>query len=310
MLHDFGGLRVRSAFDLPGLPALREDGLPRRRPADIHVSLTSTPTPSGRPVHQWGGRYQLALESFGDDWLIRHGAGIGVTVADAARTLRCHCPDPARLPLLAEIVVRRVLPRVSMFHGRVPIHAATLGDAHGAIMLLGSSGAGKSTMTAALATRLGWHILSDDMSVLDEAPRPMVFPTVQGVSVWPPSRDALALPPQDCRPLQNVDGKIWYVPASIARPEPRPLESVILLSMAPGDARITYQRLSGPSAAVMMFSQLVPFNPRDTGQMTALVTRWAEVMAEVPVYGLVYRRDFGLLPDVVDTIQRLRAERP
>ena len=232
VLYDFGGLRVRSAFRLPGLTPLREerhDG----RSADILLSLSSAPLPIGRHVYQYFGRYQLAFEACGDDWLLRHGDEIGVTIADSGRALTCHCPDSARLPLLAEIITRRVLPRISALHGRLPMHGATLGDGQGATMLLGSSGAGKSTMTAALALLLGWDIFSDDMSILGDEGRHMVFPSVPGVSVWQQSQRALGLSPEDCRPMQNYDGKVWYSPAPVAAPSPQPLEALILLSFDP-----------------------------------------------------------------------------
>lgn len=307
VLHDYGGLPVCSAFDLPGLATVRPDARPTR-PAEIRISLSSTPPPQGRQIHQWRGRYGLALDACGDDWLVRNGDGIGVTIADSARALHCYCPDATRLPLLAEILVRRVLPRVSVLHGRLPIHAATVGDGDGAVMLLGTSGAGKSTMTAALARRLGWRIFSDDMSVLCDKQRPIVFPAVAGVSVWPATQRALTLPPEECHPLQAPGGKLWYAPASTARSlDPQPLEAVILLCDAAGPD-IESKRLTGPSVAVMVLSQLVAFNPTDVGEMGGLAARYIQMIARVPVYGLAYPRDYGALPAVVDTIERLRAD--
>jgi hypothetical protein len=307
VLHDFGGLPVRSAFELPGLATIRADER-AEGPAGIDISLGHPAPPPGRPVHQWRGRYRLALDACGDDWLIRHDGGLGVTVADAARSLHCHCPDAARLPLLAEILVRRVLPRVSALHGRLPIHAATLGDAEGAVMLIGTSGAGKSTMTAALARRLGWRIFSDDMSILCDERRPMVLPAAAGVSVWPASQRALDLPLDACRPLQAPAGKVWYAPSSSVPSRPTPLDAIILLSSDEGAADITFTRLAGPIVAVMVLSQLVPFNPTDVGEMAGLAARWTRLIASIPVYGLAYPRHYGVLPEAVDAIRRLRAD--
>ena len=311
VLYDFGGLRVRSAFRLPGLTPLheeRQDG----RSADIVLSLSSAPPPVGRHVYQYLGRYRLAFDACGDDWVIRHGDEIGVTIADSGRALQCHCPDPARLPLLADIITRRVLPRISALHGRLPIHAATLGDGQGATMLLGSSGAGKSTMTAALALHLGWDIFSDDMSILDDEGRHMVFPTVPGVSVWQQSQRALGLPSGDCRPMQNYEGKVWYAPAPAAAPppQPQPLEAVILLSFDPNGGDIDCRRLSGPHVLIKVSSQLVAFNPRDTGAIAALFERVRRLVSTIPIYALSYPRDYQALPAVIDTIRRLRIEAP
>ncbi|MEO8077010.1 MAG: hypothetical protein ABI818_11810 [Acidobacteriota bacterium] len=309
MIFDFGGLRVRSTFDLHGLTRVLEDPTDER-PADIDISLSTAPPPRGRPVYVYRGRYQLAVEACGDDWLIRHGDNLGVTIAKSGRVLDCHCPDPARLPLLTEILTRRVLPRISGLHGRLPMHGATLGDGHGATMLLGSSGAGKSTMTAALARYLGWGIFSDDMSIVSDEGRHMVFPTTLGVSVWRQSQLALGLPPEECRPLQNYEGKAWYSPAPAVAPPPQPLEAVILLSFDLNGGEIDCRRLAGPDALVKVSSQLVAFNPRDNRAIAALFERATRLIATIPIYALSYPRDYEALPAVVDTIRRLRTGAP
>jgi hypothetical protein len=309
VVYDFGGLRVRSAFPLPGLAPIRADDQ-ADGPADILLSLSTAPLPKGRRVYQYGGRYRLAFEACGDDWLFRHGDDLGVTIGDSGRVLDAHCPDPARLPLLAEIITRRVLPRISVLHGRLPMHGATLGDGQGATMLLGSSGAGKSTMTAALARYLGWGIFSDDMSIVGDQGRHMVFPTTLGVSVWQQSQRALGLPPEDCRPLQHYEGKAWYSPAPTVAPPPQPLEVVIMLSFDPNGGGIDYRRVSGPDALVKVSSQLVGFNPTDIDAIAALIERATRLAATIPIYALSYPRDYGALPDVVATVRRLRTEAP
>ena len=177
-------------------------------------------------------------------------------------------------------------------------------------MLLGSSGAGKSTMTAALALHLGWDIFSDDMSILGDEGRIIVFPTVPGVSVWQQSQRALGLPPEDCRPLQHYEGKVWYSRTPAAAPPAQPLEAVILLSFDPNGGDVDCRRLSGPHVLVEVSSQLVAFNPRDTDEIAALVARATRLIATIPIYALSYPRDYRALPDVVDTIRSIRTDAP
>lgn len=302
VVYDFGGLRIHSSFNLPWLVAV-SDG----RPTDLNISLSTELPPTGRPAGTWPGHYRLTLEACGDDSLIRVGEASGVMVADAGRTLRCHCPDPAQLPLLAEIIVRRVLPRLGAFHGRLPIHAASLADDSGAVMLLGSSGAGKSTMTGALALRLGWDIFSDDMSLLGDEGRHMAFSSVPGVSVWQKSQEALGLPPEDCHPLHSRPGKVWYSPRVTGARPPQPLEAVILLSIDAEGRGIECQRLTGLSVVMGLFSQLVVFYRSNASEIAGQMDRFKRIAAAVPVYGLAYPRDFRVLPEVVDTIRRIRA---
>lgn len=78
-------------------------------------------------------------------------------------------------------------------YGMVPVHAATLGDSGGAVMLLGHNGAGKSTLACKLMDRLPLDFLSDNFSPCDGKtvvsfpgrPRPKpgdVLPSVQPVN--------------------------------------------------------------------------------------------------------------------------------
>lgn len=297
----FGGLRVASAFALPGLIPLEWPG----DSADIRVLLETGFPPRGEHVYSWRGHYDLSLESCGDTWLMRH-AHAAIRITDQARTLHCYCPDASRLPLLAEIVVRRVLPRVSAFSGRFPIHAASLSDGRGITLLMGTSGAGKSTMAAALADHLGWTIFGDDISVLSDEGGLVAYPTAPGVSVWQASQTGLNLPADGCRPLQSYDGKAWFAPNGRDL-TPRPVEAAVLLSEASGRTPST-QRLSGPHVLVAMASQLVVFNPRDVSHIASLMNRLRCILDGLPVYSLSYPREFGLLPEAVNAIRRLRAD--
>lgn len=299
--HDFGGLRVASPFVLPGLVIAGTD----EHIAEIRVHLEEGSPPRGKAVYSWRGHYDLSLESFGDGWLVRHEAAGVIAISDHARTLRCYCPDPTRLAVLAEILVRRVLPRVSTFFDRFPIHAASLSDGRGVILLMGASGAGKSTMTAALAQRLGWTIFADDMSVLKDESVLSAYPTAPGVSVWPESQIGLALPPGECQPLQSYEGKVWFAPTGVGDPSPRPVQAVVLLSHASGN-RIETRLMSGPALLVTMARQLVAFNPRDHSHIESLMARLTRIVDRQPVYALSYPRDFHLLPAVIDSIRGIR----
>jgi hypothetical protein len=305
VLYDFGGLRIQSTIDLPWLVPVLGDRIADRAP-DLHISRTTSAPSAARHVCTFDGHYKLSLEAIGDDWLLRYGDTCSVTIADSARTLRCYCPDPANLPLLPEVLVRRVLPRLATLHGQLPMHAATLADDSGAVMLLGASGAGKSTMTAALARHHGWDIFSDDMSILSDQDRHLAFPTTPGVSLWQKSLDALNLPRADCRPIHSRQGKVWYAPQPLQYRPPQPLQAVIMLSIDPEGRGIEWQRLQGPEILVVLLSQLVVFNPRDKEKIAELVARFRQILDAVPIYGVAYPRQYAALPDVAETIQRLR----
>ena len=292
----FGGLRLSSAMELPFLSALPQSS----GDADVHISVSSNPLPDGELLHRSIGRYGLELHKAGADWLFRHGMA-GVVVAETGRRLVCHCPDPADLPLLAEILVRRVLPRICYLHGRLPIHAATLSGPAGAVMLLGTSGAGKSTMTAALARYLDWGIFSDDMSVLDDTGPVTALSGTEGVSLWEESVAGLDIPADRVVPMTGYDGKFSYRPHATP-PAPMPLNAVLLLTVPAEDSAVGFERLTGPEVLVTLCSQIVRFNRRDVAENGDLMRRLGRVASDVPVFALSYPRAFAKLPAVAEAV--------
>jgi len=294
--YAFGGLRLSAELDLPllgVLPQATGDG-------DVRIVLSATSLPESELLYRSAGRYRLELHRFGGDWVFRTGQA-GVVVADAGRRLVCHCPDPADLALLAEILVRRVLPRVCYLHGRLPVHAATLGGSAGAVMLLGTSGAGKSTMTAALARYLGWAIFSDDMSILDDAGPVTTLSGAMGVSLWKSAVAGLDIPADRVAPMAGYEGKYAFRP-NTATPAPAPLKAILLLAEPAASPSIGLNRLTGPEALMALGSQIVRFNRRDIVENGDLMDRFGRVASEVPVFGLSYPRTFANLPAVAAAI--------
>lgn len=132
--------------------------------------------------------------------------------------------------------------RVSYFLGMLPLaalsyqrgmlafHAAAVCNDKGALLLAGDSGSGKSTLLAALLKR-GWRMLADDLAIvgLDKQGQPVVFPSAQGIALWPESLKKLAIDPGG---LQSCDtNRYIFVPAERASGNPVPLRCMYRLGI-------------------------------------------------------------------------------
>lgn len=84
--------------------------------------------------------------------------------ADAGR-IEC---APEDLPdwLWQRFLVGQILPLAALLHGREPLHASGVVLDGGAVLLMGASGAGKSSVALQLAARSG-TFLADDVSALE-----------------------------------------------------------------------------------------------------------------------------------------------
>lgn len=151
------GLLLRSEIPLP-LTAVET-----RRPADVTVRVASTrhdPVPPNHsrqddPDDPW------AIESWLDGRLVvEFPESAAFDVATDAITLLTD--DTADPDFLAHLILDHVLPRVVALRGDLMLHAAAaVGPSGRAHVFVGETGAGKSTLAAALASH-GWPLLDDD----------------------------------------------------------------------------------------------------------------------------------------------------
>ena len=132
------------------------------------------------------------------------------------------------IPLLKAQLIESVL---ACARYEVALHAAALVRDDQAVLLVGSPGAGKTTLAIALA-RAGFAVLADDVVLLHEAGlvTGVSLPFTAKASSWPLLArhwPGIADHPSHCRP----DGQtLCYIPQDpIADPRPRRIRSVVLL---------------------------------------------------------------------------------
>lgn len=240
-----------------------------------------------------------------DDWLFTSALD-GCFRIDVARThIRCIVGDPTGTAW-RDVFVRRVLPRIAILAGAGALHAAAVATGGGALLLLGESGAGKSTMCAALAMAR-WDVLSEDVSLLWDAATPQVAPATTGVCLWPDSRRALGLPNARCAPMPGYDGKSRFASGHDTGTAPVALRALVLLARGAGETRPTLHRLSGAEGMMRAAQQRVRFNPADDSGREAIDTfeRLRSIVRVTPCYRLTYPADYPALIDVEAALRRL-----
>ena len=138
------------------------------------------------------------------------------------------CERPQFIPLLKAQIIESVL---ACARYEVALHAAALVRGDQAVLLVGSPGAGKTTLAIALA-KAGYGALADDVVLLDEAGlvTGVSLPFAAKASSWPLLTQywpGIADQPSHCRP----DGQsLCYIPPDpVADPRPRRIRSVVIL---------------------------------------------------------------------------------
>ncbi len=303
--YRFGGLNLSSGTPLTGLRGLDAAHATDPR-TDVRIEIREPLPPYPEQfIFEWGGRYALRLGRIGQDWSFGSRFDGTILVAPDGRSISLVSATDPLSAGLADIVSRRVLPRVATLFGGTALHGASLSKGDAGLLLLGSSGAGKSTTTAALAAA-GWHILSDDISIVRNDGAPRLEPCTTGVCVWPDSLAALGLDPRACTNMAGYDRKIRYDPAVEHRISPARLSACILLQRSPDASAIRLERLSQAEALISAIRQLVVFNPAGPHEDRALqVGRLNTIMSKTPAFRLVYPEGYSFLPAVADQLSEV-----
>lgn len=297
-----GGLTLACASEVPGLRPVAGSGACR---PDIELRIGLGPPPMADAfVFRWPGRYGLCLSRLGDHWMLTTARGSAYAVTRDGREIMAYDNQADADPEFIDVLVRRILPRISLLFGRVAFHGAALAKNDTAILLFGGSGAGKSTLSAALAGSFGWDLLSDDISILHAA---TVAPAATGVCLWPDSRLALDLPPERCRGLPAYGTKIWFDFAQNGPRPPLPLRALAALARSEHVTAPMLERLAPAEALILAIQQLIQFNPADyrSGGLEPLVHRLRTTIEGIPAYRLVYPTDFSALPRVAALLEEL-----
>ncbi|WP_157217187.1 hypothetical protein [Flavisphingomonas formosensis] len=275
-------------------------------PADVRIALGERrPFLAEEAVYQWGGGYALRLGKIGDCWSFGSRFEETILVAADGRSVTlvggAHSPSDG----VVDVLARRILPRVATLFGATALHGASLAKGDAGILLLGASGAGKSTTTGALAMA-GWSILSDDVSIVRNEGEALLEPCTTGFCIWTDSLAALRLDERACVRMAGYDGKLRHDPETEHRLSPARLSACVVLTRSPDARAIHVERLGQAEALMAAIRQLVVFNPVASHEDQAMeVNRLNAVMAKTPAFRLTYPDGYSHLPAIEEALSGL-----
>jgi energy-coupling factor transporter ATP-binding protein EcfA2 len=279
-------------------------------PPDIRIIVSQPPSPKAEPIYSWPGRYGLKLAAAGTQSLFLTARDGSFLIGNRGDTIHCFPKESAESGHpsegLCQILMRRVLPRVAQLRGRICFHGASVTvDAQEAILLLGPSRAGKSTLSTALNRQLGWHILGDDISIIDNTVIPAVcFPVVSGACLWPDSFASSATAAIRSSILPGHDEKRWCEFAGEFPASPATVRALIFINSGNGgDKEMELRQLPLTAAMMSAMHQLVRFNPSDASANRYCMESLGRLLQRISAYTLSYPRSYETLPKVVEYLR-------
>jgi hypothetical protein len=280
------GLRVRATVPLPDLLAWIGDD----RTPDVIIRLGTAPALLD-PVLQGSGPVQV-----GRDGTCR------LAIKDVAsflvldgRTVIVEPHGDLDTPAFRGWLLGAVLGMVCHQRGLYPLHAACVRIGGNAIALCGRTGAGKSTLAAALVRR-GHALIADDVCVIDFAANgePLVLPSFPRVKLWEDALQALAVPAEAVRRAGSGKRKFHFHQTERFDPSPALLRGIYVLKRSAVASNILCK--SGVDAVNELLKEIyrrpIGFS---LGHKAALLTAALRIASKVPLFQLSVRLDLSQL---------------
>lgn len=266
--------------------------------ADVRVRSGATPAALGAS-RRVGATWQLDDTAFlfqvpqvarflvtdGDEVVVElHGAS---TAADAA-------------PFLLGTVFGVLLHQ----RGQLVLHASTVSHQGRGIALCGVTGAGKSTLAAALC-RAGCDFVGDDVAAIrfDEDGVPTILPDGRQHRLWADAAEQLAL--TDCLgpPVRPSIKKFHVDPPRMTAQGSTPLSAIFILSEATGPRQLDVSPLGPADAAPLVRGEVYRSAlASHLGRNAALFQQIAALFGRVRVFRLDRSMDFAMLDDTVAAV--------
>jgi hypothetical protein len=188
ILHRAAGLTIAADSSIPGLPLTSADGSP-----DIYIHLDRAAPWRDQPFDVFhrsdyvddSQRPIVTVSRSASGFCFSYVDGTSVWVDRHGTTVWCTRPTDATLADLATYLTGPILGFALRRRGCLSLHASAVQVGHGAAIMVGPHGAGKSTIAAALATR-GCPLITDDvLHVRRRAAEWTAEPFAAGLKLWP-----------------------------------------------------------------------------------------------------------------------------
>jgi hypothetical protein len=302
--YRFGPVALRAAIDLPELTPAGEQHSP------IVTFEMSDAFDGGSP--QW---YHAWIGADGQDWLRIGRDALGHRLefpglAEFALRSGGHrvlgCVHDASAETFRHLLLDQVMPLVLSHQGWCVLHAAAVAGPAGAAAFLGSTGQGKSTMAASLAST-GLAAITDDTLILTEAANAGVtgHPAYPSIRVWPGTAEALFGPAyrHEGR-VSELNDKVRVGPSGGLEfaTSSAPLRVLYVLTPDPDVDTPRVEEIAPRDQVIEVVRHAFVLDWKERGRLRAGFDMVSRVVDRVAVRRLRFRHDYATLPALRERI--------
>jgi len=194
----------------------------------------------------------------------------------------------------------QVLPRILGHNGDLVLHAAAVRIGGDAIVLLGKSGWGKSTLAASFE-QMGFPLLGDDALVVSwDGDMPCVRTVYPSLRLYPDSIAALFAAGVPTTTIAHYTPKL-RVSVPLKEGEEcyaLPIRALFALGAPSRVSELVVKPKSISKACMALVENSFVLDPTDTGRATSRLREASRLAGQVPAFDLCYPRTYSRLADV------------
>ena len=252
------------------------------------------------------GPLKVSRVSFGSSYVYRISLGdkIKVDVMPAERLAVYSRSDVPKITI-DHFLVDQVLPRVMSQQGELILHAGAVRNKDGAILLLGPSGRGKSTLATSFHDA-GWALMGDDAAVISwEEGKPSACAIYPSLRLFPDSIEALVSDSASAESLAHYTSKQRLNLPTLAEAvsQPSPIKAIFVLAEPSEGGRIDVHRLSIADACMSLLKNSFALDPTDPEQARQRLDQASKLAHRLPTFAISYPHDYARLPEVRKAIE-------
>ena len=296
---------LSSEMPMPELPAVA--GLPDWT-FTVAARRFSTRAPTW--FHRWrnpGETPTLSFSRSADGYLLRFHGRADFAIDLGRRSIAGWRRGRATRTTLRHLLIDQVMPLV-LSRDRLVVHASAVATPVGAAAFVGCTGAGKSTLAAALAA-VGFPILTDDCLVIERSRGGFLArPFYPGARLWPDSVRAVGGSLRASRPVGRDTRKRRLDADQLScQSEAVPLRRVYILERPlkhEAHQPLAFPRLRGAEALVSLIDCTFHLDIADAAAVRRTFDMQSLLVRALPVHRLTYPWHMSRLAETRDAIAR------
>ena len=258
------------------------------------------------PFHEWVSRTGEVWAQFferKDGYLVRFPGLADFAIAEPWASVVCNPVPGVASGTLRHLYLNQVLPLAWSRLGKLVFHASAVELGGEAVVFVGESGRGKSTLAASFATSEHRFLTDDGLVVEERETEYQVLPSHPSIRLWDDSQEALIHPETSAADALPFTSKTRFLAGdNIAFcAEPRPLRHVYFL----GDGtspRVSFAPMTASEALVELVKHSFLLDTQASDLIAAHFDQLTRLAGRRIYYRLDYPRRFEALGEVRNAI--------